>query len=92
MLKTCKKCGEEFDLKPGKPGYANVCEDCTGLHPNTPLAKPAEKKPRKSSGDIGTAALNLLRAVEALEGRPDSTLREIIRPLLNFRVPRKKKL
>ena len=27
-IKTCKTCGEEFELKPGKPGLANVCPDC----------------------------------------------------------------
>lgn len=26
---TCSKCGEEFDLRPGKPGYANICPACT---------------------------------------------------------------
>jgi hypothetical protein len=29
MERTCSKCGVEFDLSPGKPGYANVCPDCT---------------------------------------------------------------
>jgi DNA-directed RNA polymerase subunit M/transcription elongation factor TFIIS len=25
----CKKCGEAFTPKPGKPGFANVCPNCT---------------------------------------------------------------
>ena len=25
----CKKCGETFTLKPGKPGFVNVCPSCT---------------------------------------------------------------
>jgi hypothetical protein len=29
MLKTCSKCGEDFDLLPGKKGFANVCPGCT---------------------------------------------------------------
>jgi hypothetical protein len=28
-IKTCVVCGEEFELKPGKPGFANRCLDCT---------------------------------------------------------------
>ena len=28
-VKICSKCGEEFELMPGKPGFANVCVNCT---------------------------------------------------------------
>jgi len=42
MLKTCSKCGEEFELLPGKPGYANVCPTCT---------KNPEEKARKAAED-----------------------------------------
>jgi len=28
-IKTCAICGEEFELKPGKPGFANRCPDCS---------------------------------------------------------------
>jgi hypothetical protein len=28
-VKTCVVCGEEFELKPGKPGFANRCPDCS---------------------------------------------------------------
>ncbi len=28
-IKTCLACGEEFELKPGKPGFANRCPDCS---------------------------------------------------------------
>ena len=28
-IKTCIVCGEEFELKPDKPGFANRCPDCT---------------------------------------------------------------
>lgn len=30
-IKTCSICGEEFELKPGKPGFANRCPDCTDI-------------------------------------------------------------
>lgn len=28
MLRQCKRCGEEFEFRPGKPGLVNVCLDC----------------------------------------------------------------
>ena len=28
LIKTCSKCGEEFDLLPGKPALATVCPRC----------------------------------------------------------------
>lgn len=27
--KTCVICGEEFELRPGKPGFANHCPACS---------------------------------------------------------------
>jgi hypothetical protein len=28
-VKTCVNCGEEFELKPDKPGFANRCPECS---------------------------------------------------------------
>lgn len=28
-VKTCVICSEEFELKPGKPGFANRCPSCS---------------------------------------------------------------
>jgi hypothetical protein len=28
-IKICVKCEEEFELKPGKPGFANRCPECS---------------------------------------------------------------
>ncbi len=28
-IKTCVICHEEFELKPGKPGFANRCPSCS---------------------------------------------------------------
>lgn len=28
-IRICSVCGEEFELKPGKPGFANRCPDCS---------------------------------------------------------------
>lgn len=28
-IKTCVVCGDEFELRPGKPGFANRCPSCS---------------------------------------------------------------
>lgn len=28
-IRTCALCGEEFELKPDKPGFANRCPSCS---------------------------------------------------------------
>jgi predicted amidophosphoribosyltransferase len=28
-IKVCVVCGEEFELRPGKPGFANRCPSCS---------------------------------------------------------------
>ena len=28
-IKTCAICGEEFELRPNKPGFANRCPECS---------------------------------------------------------------
>jgi predicted RNA-binding Zn-ribbon protein involved in translation (DUF1610 family) len=38
-IKVCVICGEEFELKPGKPGFANRCPDCTEAEANEAAAK-----------------------------------------------------
>jgi hypothetical protein len=43
LIKTCVVCEEEFELRPGKPGYANRCPACS-----TPEAE-AEQQSRTSA-------------------------------------------
>lgn len=43
-IKTCVVCGEEFELKPGKPGFANRCPDCS--------AEDEAKGPNKGAGEV----------------------------------------
>ena len=61
-IKTCALCGEEFELKPDKPGYANRCPSCS-----TPEAEraaqdtPAEfKSSREGNAARREAMRNLL--------------------------------
>ena len=42
-IKVCVLCGEEFELKPDKPGYANRCPECSA--PDT-----AETETTQSTG------------------------------------------
>jgi hypothetical protein len=40
-IKTCAVCGEEFELKPDKPGFANRCPECS-----EPETASSDKSPR----------------------------------------------
>lgn len=40
-IKVCVVCGEEFELRPGKPGFANRCPDCTETEGDSGSGKPA---------------------------------------------------
>jgi hypothetical protein len=44
-IKTCVVCSEEFELRPGKPGFANRCPSCSEPEVN----EEAEK--RRSAAD-----------------------------------------
>jgi hypothetical protein len=38
-IKTCAVCGEEFELRPDKPGFANRCPECTAQESTEPTSK-----------------------------------------------------
>lgn len=40
-IKTCAACGDEFELKPGKPGFANRCPECSEPENDQPGTKSA---------------------------------------------------
>ena len=35
-VRFCAICGEEFELKPDKPGFANHCPDCSASEAGDP--------------------------------------------------------
>ena len=41
-IKTCVVCGEEFELKPDKPGFANRCPECS--EPDAEGSTPGQAK------------------------------------------------
>ncbi len=38
-IKVCAICGEEFELKPDKPGFANRCPGCSEPEDSAPGAQ-----------------------------------------------------
>jgi hypothetical protein len=46
-IKICVVCEEEFELKPGKPGFANRCPECS-----TPEAMEGGDKSHKSAEEL----------------------------------------
>jgi predicted RNA-binding Zn-ribbon protein involved in translation (DUF1610 family) len=65
-IKTCVVCGEEFELKPGKPGFANRCPDCS--------EDEADPRNQAAAGDGANSEMNAERrkAIRDLLYRKDS--------------------
>jgi hypothetical protein len=51
-IRTCVVCGEEFELKPDKPGFANRCPTCS---------EPDEEADSKGSLSSADPELNAAR-------------------------------
>ena len=67
-IKVCVVCSEEFELKPGKPGFANRCPACS---------EPEDAAPAGSKAKQGVEAQDRKTQREANEAR-----REAMRNLL----------
>jgi hypothetical protein len=62
-IKICSLCSEEFELKPGKPGFANHCPECSLDDTSDPSKnqKGAQPKPDKEANAARREAMrNLL--------------------------------
>ena len=70
-IKTCVICGEEFELKPGKPGFANRCPSCS--EPES-AQEPALRRSADYAGGKAAAEVNAARrrAMRDLLYRKDS--------------------
>jgi hypothetical protein len=51
-IRVCAVCGEEFELKPDKPGFANRCPECS----DEAEAAPSTGKPRMDAVERKIAA------------------------------------
>ena len=68
-MKTCAACGEVFELKPDKPGFANKCLECT-----------EEEQEAKDAAAAKTAGLTADERREKSE--MDAVRRDTIRNML----------
>jgi predicted nucleic acid-binding Zn-ribbon protein len=59
-IKTCVVCGEEFELKPGKPGFANRCPDCSGEESSGSNSADPLKSDKQANAARREAMRNLL--------------------------------
>jgi hypothetical protein len=50
-IKICAVCSEEFELRPGKPGFANRCPACSEPESAEPAAKGS-----RAAGAVGRKA------------------------------------
>jgi DNA-directed RNA polymerase subunit RPC12/RpoP len=61
-IKVCAVCGEEFELKPDKPGFANRCPECSGPDVVDPVTKrPVDAVDRKSASEVNEARRQAMR-------------------------------
>jgi hypothetical protein len=60
-IKTCVVCGEEFELRPGKPGFANRCPPCSEPECGEPAARRAmdavERKAESEANEVRRRAI-----------------------------------
>jgi hypothetical protein len=61
-IKVCAVCSEEFELKPGKPGFANRCPACSEPPPAEPDANRARgADERKAQREVNEARRQAIR-------------------------------
>ncbi len=61
-IKTCVVCHEEFELKPGKPGFANRCPDCTEAEATEPKSgRPMDGDERRTNREANEARKEAMR-------------------------------
>lgn len=56
-IKTCVVCGEEFELRPDKPGFANRCPECS----EPDAAKAPDKPSLEATATKADSGLNAER-------------------------------
>jgi len=61
-IKVCVVCSEEFELKPGKPGFANRCPECSEPEAVDPVTKrPMDADERKNQSEANAARRAAMR-------------------------------
>jgi hypothetical protein len=60
-IKICAVCGEEFELKPNKPGFANRCPECSTPEPVDTTKRPVDADERKNVSEANEARRQAMR-------------------------------
>jgi len=61
-IKVCVACSEEFELKPGKPGFANRCPECSEPETSEPTTKQRmDSVERKAASEANEARRQAMR-------------------------------
>jgi hypothetical protein len=62
-IKVCVVCSEEFELRPGKPGFANRCPACSEPESTEPVAtkRPMDAVERKAAKEADAARRKAIR-------------------------------
>ena len=61
-IRICAVCGDEFELKPGKPGFANRCPSCSESEETDPKTKQTlDGGDRKSAAEVNAARREAMR-------------------------------
>lgn len=61
-IKVCAACSAEFELKPGKPGFANRCPACSEPEDSAPVNKQGmDADERKSQMETNEARRRAMR-------------------------------
>ena len=61
-IKVCAVCSEEFELKPGKPGFANRCPACSEPDATDPVTKRSmDADERKALAEANKARRRAMR-------------------------------
>ena len=59
--KICAVCGEEFELRPDKPGYANRCLECTEKDSSAANKPSLDAIERQNLSEMNEARRNAMR-------------------------------
>ncbi len=61
-IKVCAICSEEFELKPGKPGFANHCPECSTKESDDSATKGRmDADERKNTSEMNSARRQAIR-------------------------------
>ena len=61
-IKICVACGEEFELRPEKPGFANRCPECSQPEAVDPATKPRmDAEQRRTTAEANEAPRQAMR-------------------------------